>query len=247
MKPFVTIILAAGKGTRMKSDLPKVLHPVGGKPMLLHVVGLAQAIGSQRIISIIGHKKIFVIEALRPTGTEWAIQAQQLGTGHAVQQTADMLSGFDGDLLILSGDVPLLKPETIHGLLQKHRSTRAGATLLTAIFDDPSGYGRIIRNSDGSLKAIVEHKDCTPNQLTIHEINAGIYVMDAQVCFKALTMINNDNSQGEYYLPDVLQYFPDMGKTVALEIVRDHNEISGVNTPQQLAELNRIFQAHHEK
>ncbi len=246
MKPFITIILAAGKGTRMKSDLPKVLHPVGGKPMLLHVVDLARKLGSQRIISIIGHKKELVIEALKPTGTEWVVQAEQLGTGHAVMQTAETLSDFSGDLLILSGDVPLLRPDTIRALLQKHRDTKAGATLLTAVFDNPEGYGRIVRNADGSLRAIVEHKDCTPEQLSLREINAGIYVMDSELCFKALKQINNDNSHGEYYLPDVLPYISEMGKTVALEIVPDHNEISGVNTPQQLAELNRIFHERYE-
>ncbi|NOZ04444.1 MAG: NTP transferase domain-containing protein [FCB group bacterium] len=244
-RPLVVAILAAGKGKRMKSDLPKVLHPVGGKPMLLHVIALAGELHPDRIIAIIGHGRDKVIETLGNTNAEYVFQEKQLGTGHAVMQLEPKLKDFDGDLLILSGDVPLLRPETLRQLLRTHRREGAGATLLTAIYPDPSGYGRILRTPTNTLDRIVEHKDCTPAQLLIREINAGIYVFDAQTLFKALKKIDNNNQQGEYYLPDALGYFPESGKSVALQVMEDPQEIAGVNTQEQLLEINRIFESRY--
>ncbi len=245
-RPLVVAILAAGKGKRMKSDLPKVLHPVGGKPMLLHVIALAKELHPDRIIVIIGHGKEKVIEALENTGVEYVFQEKQLGTGHAVMQLETKLKDFDGDLLILSGDVPLLRLETLRQLLQTHGKKGAGATLLTALFPDPTGYGRILRTPSDTLDRIIEHKDCSPDQLSIREINAGIYIFDTQTLFKALKKIDNNNQQGEYYLPDALSYFPDSGKTVALQVMVDPQEIAGVNTQEQLLEINRIFESRNE-
>ncbi len=239
-------ILAAGKGKRMKSDLPKVLHKVGGKPMLIHVVERARQIGAEPVIAIIGHGRELVEKTLAGSGVLTAIQDQQLGTGHAIQQSLPLLSDFDGDILVLSGDVPLLSKNSLEKLLVKHYNSHAGATLMTASFDDPSGYGRIIRNADGYLEKIVEHKDCSADQLAIREINAGIYIFDAKTLFHSLELIDNDNSQGEYYLPDALDHFPSFNQSVALELLDDPVEISGINTQEQLIEINRIFNNRYE-
>lgn len=245
-RPFITAIMAAGKGTRMESDLPKVLHPVHGKPMLLHVIDRVRDLGSRRIISIIGHRRDLVADVLKPTGTEWVVQEPQLGTGHAVAQVEPLIRNFSGDLLVLSGDVPMLRSDTIQKLLETHWLSGAGATVLTAIFTDPTGYGRIIRNTDGRLDRIVEHKDCTDAELAVNEINSGIYVFNAKLCFRALKMIDNNNKQGEYYLPDALRFIAEFGQSIALQIVPDPFEISGVNTQKQLSEINRIFLSCYE-
>ena len=245
-RPLAVAILAAGQGKRMKSPLPKVLHEVGGTPMLIHVSNLSRAIGADRVIAIIGHGRKLVEKILAGTGVETVVQEQQLGTGHAILQTESLLSEFAGDIMVLSGDVPLLTQTSLEKLLSKHFAARAGATLMTANFDDPTGYGRIIRTPDGFLDRIVEHKDCTPEQLQINEINAGIYIFDAKILFKSLKLVDNNNSQGEYYLPDALNHFPQFGYTIALESLNDPIEISGINTPEQLIEINRIFSTRNE-
>ncbi|RMF08798.1 MAG: UDP-N-acetylglucosamine pyrophosphorylase [Candidatus Neomarinimicrobiota bacterium] len=246
-RPLAVAILAAGKGTRMKSDLAKVLHPVGGKPMILHVVSTAQAVGAERVIAILGHQRERVLEVLVGTGAEAVIQDPQLGTGHAVQQVAPLLDEQKWDLLVLSGDVPLLRVSTLRNLLNRHRREGCGATLLTARLDDPQGYGRIRRDGAGHLEAIVEEKDCTPEDRSIREINAGIYLFQSEWLFKALRLVRNDNAQGEYYLPDVLPILRQWGREVALELLPDPIEIQGVNTPAQLKEINRIFRARYEE
>ncbi len=240
-RPLAVAIMAAGQGKRMNSPLPKVLHEIGGKPMLLLVTDLAQSIGAERIIAIIGHGRELVEVTLIGTGVETVIQEQQLGTGHAIRQTEPLLSGFVGDIMVLSGDVPLLTRASLEKLLATHYESRAGATLMTARFDDPTGYGRIVRDANGFLDQIVEHKDCTPEQLNINEINAGIYIFDAKTLFNSLELIDNDNAQGEYYLPDALNYFPHFGHTIALELLDDPVEIAGINTQEQLNKINRIF------
>ncbi len=246
IRPLAVAILAAGQGKRMKSDLPKVLHKVGGQPMLLHVTGLAKAVGADRVIVIIGHGRKKVEALLAGTDVESVVQEQQLGTGHAILQTDSLLSDFNGDIMVLSGDVPLLTQNSLEKLLVRHYDSRAGATLMTANFDDPTGYGRIIRNADGYLDRIVEHKDCTSEQLKITEINTGIYIFTAKILFKSLKLIDNDNSQGEYYLPDALNHFPQFGYSIALELLNDPIEISGINTTEQLIEINRIFSIRKE-
>ena len=245
-RKLATVIMAAGKGMRMKSDLPKVLHLVNDKPMVSHVIKLGKRIGSDKIVLILGHKKNLVIKAVKSDKVEHVIQEPQLGTGHAVQQTYPLLKDFDGDVLVLSGDVPLLRDSTINNMLKIHRDAAHGATVLTAIFDDPFGYGRVIRNSDNTLKTIVEHKDCTDEQKENQEINAGIYIFQAQALFPALDDIKNHNIQNEYYLPDALAHIADSGKSIALHITDEPMEISGVNTVEQLQELNLIYKKWYD-
>ncbi|NHZ85796.1 MAG: NTP transferase domain-containing protein [Planctomycetia bacterium] len=243
---LATVILAAGKGKRMKSDLPKVLHIVDDKPMLIHVIDLARQFNSERIINILGHKKDLVVEAIKSENVEYVIQEPQLGTGHAVQQTYPLLKDFDGDILVLSGDVPLLRKSTIENMLKIHREADNGATVLTAIFDNPDGYGRVIRKNDNTLDKIIEEKDCNNEQRKIKEINAGIYIFKSKELFPALNKIKNDNKQNEYYLPDALKYIAKSGKSIALHITNEPIEISGVNTVEQLRELNLIYKKWYD-
>lgn len=238
---LTTIIMAAGKGTRMKSDLPKVLHLVNGKPMISHVIKLSKAVGSERIILILGHKKEMVIDAVKNENVEYVIQEPQLGTGHAVQQTDPLLKDFKGNVLVLSGDVPLLRESTINQMIEIQNKADYGATVLTALFDDPFGYGRVIRKNNKILDRIIEQKDCNEEQLKIKEINAGIYIFDAEALFPALEKISNNNKQNEYYLPDALKHIAESGKSIALHITDEPTEISGVNTVEQLKELNLIY------
>lgn len=238
---LATVIMAAGKGTRMKSDLPKVLHFVNNRTMVSQVIQLSKSVGSEQIILILGHKKDLVIESVKSENVEHVIQEPQLGTGHAVQQTYPLLKDFDGDVLVLSGDVPLLRKSTIEKMLQIHHEDNHGATVLTAIFEDPFGYGRVVRNENDNLEKIVEHKDCTEEQLKIKEINAGIYIFKAKSLFPALEKIKNHNIQNEYYLPDALDHIAESGKSIALHITNEPMEISGVNTVEQLQELNLIY------
>jgi UDP-N-acetylglucosamine diphosphorylase/glucosamine-1-phosphate N-acetyltransferase len=240
-RKLATVILAAGKGTRMKSGLPKVLHIVDDKPMLIHVIELAKHLNSERIINIIGHKKDLVIEAIKSENVEYVIQEPQLGTGHAVKQTYPLLKDFDGDVLVLSGDVPLLRKSTIEKMLNIHRDADNGVTVLTAIFDNPHGYGRVIRKTNDTLDFIVEEKDCNNEQRKIKEINAGIYIFKSKSLFPALNKIKNNNKQNEYYLPDALKYIAKSGQSIALHITSEPMEISGVNTVEQLKELNLTY------
>jgi UDP-N-acetylglucosamine diphosphorylase/glucosamine-1-phosphate N-acetyltransferase len=243
---LAAIILAAGKGTRMKSDLPKVLHLVDDKPMLIHVICLARQLHSERIINILGHEKDIVIEAIKSENVEYVIQEPQLGTGHAVQQTESLLKDFTGDVLVLSGDVPLLRKSTIDKMLKIHREANNGATVLTAMFENPQGYGRVIRKNNDTLDFIIEEKDCNEEQRKIKEINAGIYIFKAKELFPALNKIENDNKQNEYYLPDTLKYIANAQQSIALHITDEPIEISGVNTIEQLRELNLIFKKWHD-
>jgi len=243
---LAAIILAAGKGTRMKSDLPKVLHLVNDKPMLIHVIDLARQLHSERIINILGHEKDLVIEAIKSENVEYVIQEPQLGTGHAVQQTESLLKDFTGDVLVLSGDVPLLRKSTIDKMLKIHREANNGATVLTAMFVNPRGYGRVIRKNNDTLDFIIEEKDCNEEQRKIKEINAGIYIFKAKELFPALNKIENDNKQNEYYLPDTLKYITNTQQSIALHITDEPIEISGVNTVEQLRELNLIFKKWHD-
>lgn len=245
-RPLATVILAAGKGTRMKSDLLKVLHIVDDKPMLIHVIDLARQLNSERIIAILGYKKYLVIEAIKSENVEYIIQEPQLGTGHAVQQTESLLKDFTGDVLILSGDVPLLRKSTIDKMLKIHREADNGATVLTAMFENPHGYGRVIRKNNDTLDYIIEEKDCNDEQRKIKEINAGIYIFKSKELFPALNKIKNDNKQNEYYLPDTLKYIAKARQSIALHITGEPIEITGVNTVEQLKELNLIYKKWYD-
>lgn len=244
---FVTIIMAAGKGTRMKSDLAKVLHPLNGQPMIHYVIQLARDLGSHRVIAVIGHQKERVKETLKNERIEFAIQEPQLGTGHAVMQTENLLENYDGSVLVLSGDVPILTHDTMKKLIALHKEESAVATVLTTHMPDPTGYGRVIRNADGSVRKVVEHKDATEEEKKIREINSGIYMFQSQDLFHALKKINSNNAQNEYYLPDVLKVFIDEGKKVCAYITEDYREISGINTVEQLKEAEDILNSKSQK
>ena len=234
MSDLVAVILAAGKGTRMRSKYPKVLHKVGGKPMLQHVIDAATAAGCDEKVVIVGHEAELV-EAMVGDQGKIALQAEQLGTGHAVMQTAEALQGFTGTALILCGDTPLLDGEELKKFCEAHKASGAAATVLTAIMDDPFGYGRIIRDADGNVQGIVEQKDATEAQKAIKEINTGIYCMECPLMFDILATLTNNNAQGEYYLTDVLEKLNAAGKKVGGVITEDSDMVMGINSRKQLS------------
>lgn len=238
MTNFASVILAAGKGTRMKSRLPKVLHSVCGKPMLLHVIQAAQESGIHRNVIIVGHEAEMVREAV-DAEVQWAYQLEQKGTGHAVMQAEPMLKDFDGSIVILCGDTPLITPGTLKELTESHVRAGNGATVLTAVLDDPAGYGRIIRDGSGQVLGIVEHKDASDDQLEIQEINTGIYCFKASRLFAALKTISPANAQGEYYLTDVLAVLKKDGERVGAVTAANAQEIAGINNRVQLAEAEK--------
>ncbi len=240
---LATVILAAGKGTRMKSDLPKVLHKVLGETMVSRVVTLAQDIGCEKTVVVIGHKKELVEKELSGRNVDFAVQAEQLGTGHAVMMAEPALKDFDGDVLILAGDVPLLTASTLQKLIATHRNEKADATVLSAMFEDPYGYGRIIRTSEGNYSHSVEEKDADDEIRKIKEINSGIYVFKSELLFHYLRFIGTDNVQGEYYLTDVLPMMRKDSKKIALQVADDPDEIQGVNTVDQLKEAEEKLKA----
>ena len=229
------IILAAGKGTRMKSRLPKVLHCVCGKPMLSHVILAASKAGVGSNIVVIGHEADLVKETVG-TGVEWVYQLEQLGTGHAVMQAESLMAGFDGNVLILCGDTPLISSEALAKLIETHVNQENVVTVLTAIMENPTGYGRIVRDNVGQVQGIVEHQDASAEQLSICEINTGIYCFQASKMFAGLKQINPANAQGEYYLTDVLAVQKAKGDRVGAVIIEKPQETMGINNRVQLAE-----------
>jgi len=244
-RSLAVAIMAAGKGTRMKNpEVAKVMFPIGGVPMIDHVVQRAIDYDADPIIVIIGHQRASVREHLTDVfggRIAFAEQVEQLGTGHAVMQAVPALGDFAGDLLVLSGDVPLLSPATIGALLLTHRASGAVATVLTVIMPDPTGYGRVVRNDDGSVARIVEQKDARPDELAIDEINSGIYLFRAPDLIEALGGLDNNNAQNEYYLTDVFGWFRRMGRPVAAHASGDPGEVQGINTLEQLAEADATF------
>lgn len=243
-KNISTVIMAAGKGKRMKNpDKSKVMHELIGKPLIQYVAELSLMINSEKLIPVVGHQKNSVIEFLRTKFSQhsdrlfFAHQDEQLGTGHAVMQTEEFLSDFDGNVLILSGDVPLLKFETVKSFIDFHNLNNFDASLISAVFTDPHGYGRILRDSDGNFYDIKEEKDCTEKEKEIREINSGIYLVSSKLLFEALKTIKTDNAQGEYYLTDIFRYFMKNGIKCGAFIVKDEVEITGINTVEQLEAL----------
>lgn len=234
-----TIILAAGKGTRMKSKLPKVLHKVAGKFMLQHVIDAAKVAGSNREVVIIGNGAELVREKI--FGVEFALQAEQLGTGHAVLCAKDFFANSAGTLLILCGDTPLVTSELLKKFVAAHENSQAAATVLTAEMPVATGYGRIVRDDKNNFVKIVEHKDCTADELKISEVNAGIYCFDTQKLFAALTQVTNNNAQGEYYLPDALSILKNSGEKIFASVAEDYQETLGINSRVQLAEAEKIL------
>jgi UDP-N-acetylglucosamine pyrophosphorylase len=222
-----------------------VMYRINNRPMIEHVVDLALNVLSQETVVVVGWQKESVIGHLSSTGKRVTCveQSPQLGTGHAVMQAELPLSGFDGDVLVLSGDVPMLRTGTVNALLEFHHQQHASATVLTAVLSDASGYGRIVRNSEGEVIAIVEHKDATEEQRAIREINSGIYVFQKSRLFEGLRQITPDNMQKEYYLTDVFSYFWKKELKVSALVAKDHREIQGINTVQQLEEARVLMAA----
>lgn len=240
-KKLAVVILAAGLGKRMKSpDKPKVMFEISGKPMIEYVVELAMRVNADRIIPIVGHHREQVINLLREKfpgkNIEYAIQEEQLGTGHAVIQTKELLKDFDGEALILSGDVPLLRFETVQSLIDEHIINNNAATLLTTVFNDAYGYGRIVRDGNGNFMKIVEHKDATEEEKKINEINPAIYVVNSKVLFDALSKISPENNQKEYYLTDIFHFIPK--EQIGTLVTNDELEVTGVNSIEQLEEID---------
>jgi len=238
MRPLHIVILAAGKGTRMKSDRSKVLHRLAGRPLLDHVLDAARAVDPASVTVVVGHQADEVRTAMSGRGCRFVTQEPQIGTGHALLQAEPALRDAGGDVLLLSGDVPLLRGETLAALVRAHRAARAAATVLTARLADPSSYGRIIRER-GAIARIVEHRDASEAERAIDEINSGIYVFDLQPLFAALRQIGSSNAQGEYYLPDLVALYRARGLTVETMTLDDANEIRGVNSRSELAALSR--------
>ncbi|TDQ34230.1 bifunctional UDP-N-acetylglucosamine diphosphorylase/glucosamine-1-phosphate N-acetyltransferase GlmU [Aureibacillus halotolerans] len=248
MSDRFAVVLAAGKGTRMKSKLYKVLHPVCGKAMVEHVVDALSALQVKDIVTVVGHGAQQVQDVLKGR-SQFVNQNEQLGTAHAVLQTKDQLAGKKGVTLVVCGDTPLLTANTLESLFQKHDSTGAKATVLTAHTNAPEGYGRIVRNSDGIVERIVEHKDASPDERDICEINTGTYCFDNETLFELLEKVGNDNSQGEYYLPDVIELIQENGWKVAAQDAPTFSETIGINDRVALANAEhamreRILTAH---
>ncbi len=240
MSELISVILAAGKGTRMKSALPKVLHKVGGKPMVQHVLDAAKEAGTTRNVIVIGFGGEKVKETIGEQA-EIVVQAEQLGTGHAVRQAEGVLSGVEGTVLVLCGDTPLLTGSLLKKLCKEHEVSGAKATVLTAIMPDATGYGRIIRDKAGNVAKIVEHKDATEEERKVQEVNSGIYCFDKKALFDALTKVGCDNAQGEYYLPDVLEILKDQGEKIWATAADDYEETLGINSRVQLAGAEKIL------
>lgn len=239
----IAVILAAGKGKRMKSDLPKALHKLDGKYIVDHVIESARKAGIDRQILVIGHQADKVRKALADRGVEFAEQKEQLGTGHAVMIAEPMLERFNGDLVVLLGDMPLVKPETIEGLIRDRRELNATAVVLTAVLDDPGSYGRIVRDDEGFIKAIVEYRDADDKIREIKEVNTGAFCFDWKKLRSVLRRLTDKNDQKEYYLTDTVAIIVGDGNRVGARIVSDPSEGFGVNSIDQLDEMEKILKS----
>lgn len=241
MSPIHVVVLAAGKGTRMKSAVAKVLHRAAALPLIEYVLRASDAVQPASTTVIVGHQAGEVRQALaNRSGLRFALQEPQLGTAHALLQAEPLLAGATGTLLLLSGDVPLLRGETLAAVVNRHHERQATATVLTARLDSPDGYGRIIRK-DGQVVAIVEHKDASSEQRRVQEINSGIYAFQLGPLFRALKELGSGNAQGEYYLPDLVRIYRDRGLTVESVTAEDAREVLGVNSRRELADVTAII------
>ena len=242
---LAVVILAAGQGTRMRSALPKVLHRIGGRPLVGHVLDTARDLAPQRVLVVVRHERDQVAEAVLGVSPEVVVvdQDEIPGTGRAVEVALDQLDGFDGDVLVLSGDVPLLDADTLAALIEAHRTAAAAATLLSAIVDDPTGYGRVIRDADGGVDRIVEQKDATAEEAAAREINAGVYVFRATELRTELARVGTANAQGEKYLTDVIGLLRGDGLTVSATVAADVAVTLGVNDRAQLADAGKRLNA----
>lgn len=240
MDSIVAVVLAAGKGTRMKSALPKAAHRLCGKPLARFAVDLTRGVGADRVIMVVGHGADAVQNAVGED-VEYVLQEPQLGTGHAVQQAAPLLRDFTGTVLVINGDVPLVPPETLAALLARHRETGAAATLLSAVLDEPASYGRIVRRPDGAVARIVERKDATPEIAALREINAGVYCFAAPELFRVVFGLDRNNQQGELYLTDVIEQLTAEGKRVEACVTEDPLVMQGVNDRVELAQAASVL------
>jgi bifunctional UDP-N-acetylglucosamine pyrophosphorylase/glucosamine-1-phosphate N-acetyltransferase len=247
-KQLDVLIMAAGLGTRMRSNLAKVLHRLDGRPLINHVCRTALALSPQKIYVVIGHQgedvKQAVVAEFGEERFEFVWQREQLGTGHAVNCAREFLAERDSEVLVLSGDVPMIRAETLAGLVQHNRTHRgrgASATVLTVKLEDPSGYGRVVRTEEGFFSRIVEQKDASDEEKAVKEINSGIYIFDTRKLFAALSRVKNENAQGEYYLTDVPALLREDGDDVAVYLHNDAFEVEGVNDRRQLAEMERTL------
>ncbi|MBI5642097.1 MAG: bifunctional UDP-N-acetylglucosamine diphosphorylase/glucosamine-1-phosphate N-acetyltransferase GlmU [Deltaproteobacteria bacterium] len=252
MKNIAAIVLAAGKGTRMKSNIPKVLHRVAGKPMLFYPLSLLSGLKPGKVVVVVGHGAQDVKAAFKSNKISYALQKEQLGTGHAVLIASKALAGFKGDVLILSGDVPLISKDTINAFLKMHRGNgrkKPVVSLITTILEDPRGYGRVVRDSSGAVTRIVEDKDCSVLQKRINEVNSGIYLIKSDFLKENIKKLGKENAQGEYYLPDLIQMATSQGHRVVGLTHMEPDEVMGINNRIELARANalmrrRISDAH---
>ncbi|MBP1890287.1 bifunctional UDP-N-acetylglucosamine pyrophosphorylase/glucosamine-1-phosphate N-acetyltransferase [Clostridium moniliforme] len=234
------LILAAGQGKRIKSDIPKVLHKVCGKEMVNHVIDNMRKANIEDVNVIIGKGAELVKEGTKERNVSYSLQEEQLGTGHAVKCATDFLKGKKGTVIVFAGDAPLTKESTIENLIKEHEENKNSATLLSAMVEDPTGYGRIIRDSNGDVLKIVEHKDCNEEELLVNEMNAAMYCFDIEELLNSLEKLSNNNNQGEYYLTDVIGILKDEGKKIGA-VVTDYEDTIGVNSRVQLAEAEEIL------
>jgi len=242
---MIGIVLAAGKGTRMKSEQPKVLHEVFFAPMVHHVLDALSPLGLMQTIVVTGHMHALVEKALARYKTAFVFQEKQLGTGHAVISCRELLTAYHGSVLIVCGDTPLLRTETLSDFVDKHRRSGSQITIMTTVVNDPTHYGRILSDAQGKVRAIVEEKDADPEQKKICEINAGIYCVEADLLFSVLKRVGCNNKQGELYLTDIVGIATGDGIAVHRYLCPDHNEILGVNSRWELAQAHQALQQRH--
>jgi bifunctional UDP-N-acetylglucosamine pyrophosphorylase/glucosamine-1-phosphate N-acetyltransferase len=243
MSDRVAVILAAGISSRMKTDTPKVLHEVCGRPMLAYVLDACRGVDVEKIYVVVGFGAEQVKKRFEAADDiVWVRQDEQKGTAHAVLCCKEHLNGFDGQTLVLCGDGPLIRTQTLRTIIEKHEATDSAATLATAILDDPAGYGRVCRDADGNIEAIVEHNDCTAEQLKIREVNPSYYVFNNRVLFEAVEKVRPDNVKKEYYLTDTISIIIAAGHKVAAVAAMRPEEAVSVNTEAQLRQINRIMQ-----
>ena len=239
--PFTAVVLAAGLGKRMNSDLPKVLHPALGKPLLLHVLGQLDPLAPALTVVVVGHRAPLVREALQGRDVLFAEQSPQLGTGHAVQMAWAAIEKGPDTLLVLAGDMPLIRTATLERLLQRHAQEGNAVTFLSGVLEDPAGYGRVIRDGADGFRKIVEERDATPEERAVAEVNSGIYCFSRAPLHEALGTLRADNRQQEYYLTDTLTHIQAHGGRIGVERASDARELFGVNNPDQLAMVERAL------
>jgi bifunctional UDP-N-acetylglucosamine pyrophosphorylase/glucosamine-1-phosphate N-acetyltransferase len=241
MAELAVIILAAGKGTRMRSDLPKVFHEIMGEPMLSYVLRAVEKLSPAKTLVVVGHMRELIMDYYKGRPVQFVVQAEQRGTGHAVMQAEPVLRNFSGNILVLAGDVPLISERTLARLIDFHTKNKAAVTDLTAQLPDAGSYGRIIRQANGDFEKIVEKKDATAEQLKIQEFNTGTFCFEKEALFSALKEVRSDNSQQEYYLTDTVEILRKKGRPVFAFLTENPSETLGINTRDELVAVEKIL------